>query len=69
MFNRRRQLTVRACEMNGKPVSVPHGAPLRPRCENEIGFKMVKWIAAIDFVRGFAGSGPVRRLQRRSRVL
>jgi len=27
-------------------VSVLHGAPLRLRCENELGFKMVKWIAA-----------------------
>ena len=25
-----------------------NGAPLRLRCENEVGFKMVKWKAAIE---------------------
>ena len=34
-----------------------HGAPLRLRCENELGFKMVKWIAAIEFVHDFANLG------------
>ena len=43
-------LTILAYEMNGAPVSVLHGAPLRLRCENELGFKMVKWIQAIEFV-------------------
>ena len=45
--------------MNGAPVSVVHGAPLRLRCENELGFKMVKWIAAIEFVADFADLGAV----------
>ena len=49
--------TIVAYEMNGAPVSVLHGAPLRLRCENELGFKMVKWIAAIEFVRDFAHLG------------
>jgi DMSO/TMAO reductase YedYZ molybdopterin-dependent catalytic subunit len=39
-----------AYEMNFKPLSIPHGAPLRLRAENELGFKMVKWIQAIEFV-------------------
>jgi DMSO/TMAO reductase YedYZ molybdopterin-dependent catalytic subunit len=30
---------------------------LRLRCEHELGFKMVKWIAAIEFVDSFAGLG------------
>ena len=50
-------LTLLAYEMNGGPVSVLHGAPLRLRCENELGFKMVKWIAAIEFVDDFADLG------------
>ncbi len=50
-------LTILAYEMNGAPVSVLHGAPLRLRCENELGFKMVKWIAAIEFVPDFANLG------------
>jgi DMSO/TMAO reductase YedYZ molybdopterin-dependent catalytic subunit len=55
--NMRHALTILAYEMNGAPVSVLHGAPLRLRCENELGFKMVKWIAAIEFVRDFADLG------------
>ncbi len=55
--NMRHRLTMLAYEMNGAPVSVLHGAPLRLRCENELGFKMVKWIAAIEFVRDFADLG------------
>jgi hypothetical protein len=37
--------------------SVLHGAPLPLRCENELSFKMVKWIAAIEFVHDFADLG------------
>jgi DMSO/TMAO reductase YedYZ molybdopterin-dependent catalytic subunit/thiosulfate reductase cytochrome b subunit len=55
--NMRHKLTILAHEMNGAPVSVLHGAPLRLRCENELGFKMVKWIAAIEFVADFADLG------------
>ena len=50
-------LTMLAYDMNGEPVSVLHGAPVRLRCENEIGFKMVKWISAIEFVHDFANLG------------
>ena len=57
IHNMRHALTILAYEMNGEPVSVLHGAPLRLRCENELGFKMVKWIAAIEFVRDFADLG------------
>ena len=55
--NMRHELTILAYEMNGAPLSVLHGAPLRLRCENELGFKMVKWIAAIEFVNDFAHLG------------
>ena len=53
----RHALTILAYEMNGAPLSVLHGAPLRLRCENQLGFKMVKWIAAIEFVHDFADLG------------
>ena len=33
-----------------QPLSHLHGAPLRLRVENQLGFKMVKWIQAIEFV-------------------
>jgi len=39
-----------AYEMNDKPLGELHGAPLRLRVENQLGFKMVKWIRAIEFV-------------------
>ncbi|HJU11412.1 MAG TPA: molybdopterin-dependent oxidoreductase [Candidatus Binataceae bacterium] len=57
MQNMRHHLTILAYEMNGAPVSVLHGAPLRLRCENELGFKQVKWIAAIEFVEDFRQLG------------
>ena len=57
LTNMRHELTILAYEMNGQPLSVLHGAPLRLRCENELGFKMVKWIAAIEFVHDFADLG------------
>ncbi len=57
IHNMRHELTILAYEMNGAPLGVLHGAPLRLRCENELGFKMVKWIEAIEFVRDFADLG------------
>jgi hypothetical protein len=36
---------------------IRYGAPLRLRCENEFGFKMVKWITAIEFTHDFADLG------------
>jgi sulfoxide reductase catalytic subunit YedY len=42
--------TLLAYEMNYEPLNHQHGAPLRLRVENQLGFKMVKWIQAIEFV-------------------
>jgi DMSO/TMAO reductase YedYZ molybdopterin-dependent catalytic subunit/thiosulfate reductase cytochrome b subunit len=42
--------TLLAYEMNYEPLNQLHGAPLRLRVENQLGFKMVKWIRAIEFV-------------------
>ncbi len=39
-----------AFEMNGKPLPEVYGAPLRLRVENQLGYKMVKWIERIEFV-------------------
>jgi DMSO/TMAO reductase YedYZ molybdopterin-dependent catalytic subunit len=39
-----------AYEMNGQPLPVLHGAPLRLRVETQLGFTMVKYIRAIEFV-------------------
>jgi DMSO/TMAO reductase YedYZ molybdopterin-dependent catalytic subunit len=42
--------TILALEMNGAPLPIEHGAPVRLRIETQLGFKMVKWINAIEFV-------------------
>ena len=39
-----------ATHMNGQPLSDVYGAPLRLRVENQLGYKMVKWIEWIEFV-------------------
>jgi methionine sulfoxide reductase catalytic subunit len=39
-----------ASHMNGKPLNGVYGAPLRLRVENQLGYKMVKWIERIEFV-------------------
>jgi methionine sulfoxide reductase catalytic subunit len=46
-----------AYEMNYQPLNDVHGAPLRLRVENQLGFKMVKWIRAIEFVESAASFG------------
>jgi DMSO/TMAO reductase YedYZ molybdopterin-dependent catalytic subunit len=51
--NARHPQTLLAYEMNFKPLTDVHGAPLRLRVENQLGFKMVKWIKAIEFVADF----------------
>jgi sulfoxide reductase catalytic subunit YedY len=43
-----------AYELNFEPLGELHGAPLRLRVENQLGFKMVKWIRAIEFVESAA---------------
>lgn len=42
-----------AYEMNGEPLPLEHGAPLRLRVDNQLGFKMVKWVEAIEFVESY----------------
>ncbi len=44
-------------EMNGGPLPVEHGAPVRLRLETQLGFKMTKWIKGIEFTRGYRQIG------------
>ena len=39
-----------ASHMNGQPLTEVYGAPLRLRVENQLGYKMVKWIERIEFI-------------------
>lgn len=43
--------SILAWEMNYEHLSLGHGAPLRLRIENQLGYKMVKWIERIEFVK------------------
>lgn len=45
--------TIIALEMNGEPLSIEHGAPARLRVETQLGFKMVKWLRAIELVEDY----------------
>jgi DMSO/TMAO reductase YedYZ molybdopterin-dependent catalytic subunit len=50
MQNAMHPQTLLAYEMNFEPLNRLHGAPLRLRVENQLGFKMVKWIQATELV-------------------
>ncbi len=50
LYNAMKPECVLAFDMNGAPLSEVYGAPLRLRVENQLGYKMVKWIERIEFV-------------------
>jgi methionine sulfoxide reductase catalytic subunit len=49
--------TVLAYEMNWQPLPVEHGAPCRLRIETKTGYKMVKYLTAIEFIDDVARVG------------
>ena len=49
--------TIMAYAMNGKPLPVPHGAPLRLRVERQLGYKMAKYVMRIEVVEEFSKIG------------
>jgi DMSO/TMAO reductase YedYZ molybdopterin-dependent catalytic subunit len=46
--------TILAYDMNGAPLTVRHGAPLRLRVERQLGYKMAKYIMRIELVQSVA---------------
>jgi DMSO/TMAO reductase YedYZ molybdopterin-dependent catalytic subunit len=46
--------TILAYHMNGKPLTVPHGAPLRLRLERQLGYKMAKYLMRVELARSVA---------------
>lgn len=50
MENVRKPECLLATHMNAEPLTEVYGAPLRLRVENQLGYKMVKWIARIELV-------------------
>ncbi|HEY1425246.1 MAG TPA: molybdopterin-dependent oxidoreductase [Caulobacteraceae bacterium] len=46
--------TILAYAMNGTPLTVPHGAPLRLRAEHYLGYKQAKYVMRLEAVDSFA---------------
>lgn len=49
--------TILAFALNGKPLSVANGAPLRLRVERQLGYKQAKYLMAIEAVESLSGIG------------
>jgi DMSO/TMAO reductase YedYZ molybdopterin-dependent catalytic subunit len=49
--------TILAYDMNGAPVPVEHGAPLRLRVERQLGYKMAKYVMRVEAVEEFSKFG------------
>jgi DMSO/TMAO reductase YedYZ molybdopterin-dependent catalytic subunit len=49
--------TIIAYDMNGAPLTIPHGAPVRMRVERKLGYKMAKYVMRIDAVASFLDIG------------
>jgi methionine sulfoxide reductase catalytic subunit len=50
IYNASKPECLLALDMNGAPLTELYGAPLRLRVENQLGYKMVKWIERIELV-------------------
>ena len=57
LIDARHPQTILAYGLNGKPLPVENGAPLRVRVERQLGYKMPKYIHRIDLVDSFAAIG------------
>jgi DMSO/TMAO reductase YedYZ molybdopterin-dependent catalytic subunit len=49
--------TIMAYQMNGEPLPIAHGAPLRLRVERQLGYKMAKYVMRIEAVSSYADIG------------
>ncbi|GJE16454.1 molybdopterin-binding protein [Methylobacterium marchantiae] len=49
--------TILAYDMNGKPLPVSNGAPLRLRVERQLGYKQAKYVMRIEVVDSLSGIG------------
>jgi DMSO/TMAO reductase YedYZ molybdopterin-dependent catalytic subunit len=49
--------TILATEMNGAPLPIAHGAPLRLRVERQLGYKMAKYVMQIEVTDTLADIG------------
>jgi len=49
--------TILAYAMNGHPLAVPHGAPIRLRVERQLGYKQAKYVMRLELVDRFDKMG------------
>jgi len=49
--------TILAYELNGTPLDIPHGAPIRLRFERQLGYKQAKYVRRIELVETLSGIG------------
>jgi len=49
--------TILAYELNGAPLDIQHGAPLRLRFERQLGYKHAKYVMRIELVESLSGIG------------
>lgn len=49
--------TLLAYELNGQPLPIANGAPIRLRVERQLGYKMAKYVMAIELVDSFEQIG------------
>ena len=49
--------TILAYELNGGPLPIANGAPMRVRIERQLGYKLAKYIMRIEAVESFAHIG------------
>ncbi len=57
LIDARHPQTILAYGLNGKPLPVENGAPLRVRVERQLGYKMPKYLSKIELVDSFANVG------------
>ena len=49
--------TILAYDLNGKPLPVSNGAPLRLRVERQLGYKQAKYVMRVEMVESLGGIG------------
>ena len=57
MIDARHPQTIMAYGLNGKPLPVANGAPLRCRVERQLGYKMAKYVKSIELTDSLAHFG------------
>jgi DMSO/TMAO reductase YedYZ molybdopterin-dependent catalytic subunit len=57
LIDARHPQTILAYGLNGKPLPVENGAPLRVRVERQLGYKMPKYVYRIELIDSFADIG------------